>query len=226
MSLRHGRPLLVVLPHLIVVACYSFEAPDRFRQPEATHLYFDEFRTVLGPSGVLVPQLVLEDGSRFDDERDFVRVQATTTSGDRETVTLGSPWCPVASPHAQVSCYHFVIWRDPEADTLELHRRVRESGARAVSGSPLWWVYSAARGTVIGRARAARSWPGVTLVSPGDAPCLHFDCSVIYVTGVLPVTNAVASRGDGVLQVVSGDTVALEYESASGVQLRSTVRVP
>jgi hypothetical protein len=220
---RDGKMLLFATH--VSIACTLLEEPEHLRQPEATQLYVDEFITSLHPSGVLVPQLVLALGAEFDRRSDFVRVSVTATSGDRERVRLGSPWCPIGSPHASVACHYFNVWITAEADSGELHRRISESGAYAIPGDYFWSVVSPDTRSVVRRTREARSWPGVWTVSSGQSLCSNFDCRVIFLSGALPVVRAGAKPADGVLQIAAGDTLSLEYVSAAGTGLRYDIRV-
>jgi hypothetical protein len=77
----------------------------------------------------------------------------------------------------------------------------------------------------IGRAKRARSWPGVAYTELTPMVCVAATpCPSLTVP--VPVDASAAVPGDGIVQVRSGDTLSVTYWQPAGSVLQTRLAVP
>lgn len=172
--------------------------------------------------------------------RDIASV--VTSGGDAESMLIGPSVCPNPDvPNAQHPdrvCHEFFIYFDSPSVIPDIRERVEALPAAwrtphfclvnpddditcESSFADLWLtveLFGQDPGTVM---REVIRWPGVKGIDPMYLVQFYSQGTGNLFTGGLPVAVGPADPGNGVLEVVGGDTVTVEYTRADGTVVRA-----
>ena len=218
-------------------ACGQFFGPDDVVPPalqgmDVTLALGDRYLTV--DAFPIDRQFRLRFGQRLP-------IEVRVSSGDREHADLYRRYCPSRGGYGVYDCFSFDVSLRDGADLDALARLAEANGGRLArlgvcSTSGCWYSSHFARvvlfspDDLIDTARRARDWPGVEIVELayiggcgfGGCPPTPFQNLTVRV----PTDTGRAAVGDGIVQVRSGDTLAVTYRQPSGETLTVWHPVP
>jgi hypothetical protein len=159
----------------------------------------------------------------------LIAAEVEVRSGDRERIRLTKAWCPNRSPTPfTYNCFTITLSMQDGHHAFDLAPRLAEIDARftvvSVSGRFAGLVLFE-ESELVRSANRVASWPGVDFagVSPhictgviGDLSCFPDS----HLARPVRVDHGAPIPGDGIVQVVPGDTVWVSYRQPDGQVLR------
>jgi hypothetical protein len=159
-------------------------------------------------------------------------VELRTSSGDVEIIMLRKRICGPNRDQSWWECDAIVIAMEEGHTVHEIYPRIRALGARTMYMSPRS-APMVLFGTSINQAiRTARTWPGVRIA---DTSGLHFfgtlspfEIAVRSLGANIKVDEGVHSVNNGILEVLSGDTIEVRYtqRDSSLITMNGYVSIP
>lgn len=146
--------------------------------------------------------------------RGRVPVELRVTSGDREVPGLYRWACPPRERGTHFNCFKFTVMLAPGQPVISLDPFARRMGGRIEATSATTRIGDVVLfepGRTAAAANVARNWPGV-LMSEVSSWVIHPS----WLTVPVLVRYASPAQGDGVLQVMPGDTIVATYEQPDG----------
>lgn len=215
---------------LLVAGCREMFGPDRAIRPQMRALGVSYLST---NAGIMQIEGYPADTSFRLEAHQQVPIEIAVSSGDTETTALYPYYCPPRPGGRFYVCFEFEIGMQPGYDIRSLNDYVAGIGGRFK-----FWFLTIQAGhvvlfdpeDVVGRARKARSWPGVEWVELGglgggiDGGSCCFDWSRL--TRPVYVTTGAARPGDGIVQVQQSDTVTVTYRQPDGSTLQFQTVLP
>jgi hypothetical protein len=228
---RPSAHLASVLPALLLVAllvgCDDPLEPEVELRPELLLLSVVEPREDKGFFTVRAQPANYERGLPATGS---VPVSLSVSSGDEEQVGLRPMFCPDRRPPAEFfRCFLFQVELEHESAIDGVAREAAQvGGVLSINYSVYGYVVLFRPDDIVAHARRAGSWDGVRAARLIGMPgCMIGPC---IAPGWLeiPVRVAVSPPvpGDGVVQVVSGDTVFARYQQPGGQVLEAWSVVP
>ena len=226
------RERVLAVGLLVAAACTDLFGPDPIATPRLRELAIGDRSTALRHGGVMYVAGYPADTAFRLGSHQRVRVEVTTTSGDRENPGLRRFLCPPRELGPHFLCFDFLLLMQAGSDARGLAAEVDAAGGRfslVSSTGSVATVTLFSSDDLVGRTRAARAWRGVAfteLVFPFCAPDASGCLARSQLEVPMPVDSGVASPGDGVIQVRSGDTVVVAYRQPTGELLQARRAVP
>lgn len=220
----------LVLALAASVGCTDLTGPGRLVSvtPELRAVSFDDLGTSLRDGGVLILYGAPSDATFTLDSHQRVALEVTVSSGDRESAGLYNMFCPRRERlPGHFQCFRLDVAMREGHDAAEIAGHLSAAGGRFIFISAMRWfaaVVFFSPDDPLGRAKRARSWPGVAYTALPFLACVAASCPSLTVP--VPVDTGPAVPGDGIVQVSPGDTVSVTYRQPGGglLQMRLPVQ--
>ncbi len=190
--------------------------------------------SAIGEGGALIVQAMPADPDWSLAADAGVMIALRTSRGDAEEALLGSEICTLESGR-QIECNKFSVMMHDGRHIDEVRPFLSEVAGRLIvtrvcgpSGClPEISEFGTVRifeGDLEAAMRSARRWPGVRSVDdlsvrrPAGGPVVQN-----RLAGGTPLDFTAPVLGDGILQVLAGDTVTVEYQQPDGDVLRAAI---
>lgn len=212
------------------MGCTDPFGPDRLvsLRPEVRTLSFDDLATSLRNGGVLYLYGTPSDSTFSLEPGQRVPLEIAVSSGDRESVGLYNVHCPSRERlPGHFQCFRLNVAMREGHDASEMAGSLSAAGGRFIFTSMGWFaaVVFFSPDDPIGRAKRARSWPGVAYTELTPLMCVAATpCPSLTVP--VPIDVGLAVPGNGIVQVRSGDTLSVTYRQPRGSVLTLQLLVP
>jgi hypothetical protein len=212
------------------VGCTDPFGPDRLvsLRPEMRRLSFDDLATGLRDGGILYVYGTPSDSTFSLEPGQRVPLEIAVSSGDRDSVGLYNILCPHRERlPGHIPCFDLSLVMHEGHDPTEFAGELSAAGGRFVLISATRWfaaVVFFSPDDPIGRAKRARSWPGVAFTELMVSTCIVASCPSLTVP--VPIDVGLAVPGDGIVQVRPGDTLSVTYRQPRGGVLTLQLLVP
>ena len=229
-SLSVARSLVLGLAAM--VGCTDPFGPDRIEnvRPTLRSLSFDHLNIGRSDGGILILYATPSDYTFSLEPGQRVPLEISATSGDRDSVGLYNVACPSRERlPGHVPCFDLTLGMREGHDPTEFADQLRAAGGWYVSIHPAFaTVLFFSPDDPIGRAKRARSWPGVAYAEFWGRACGIPEGCAPFPTLEVPVrvVPGAAVPGDGIVQVRSGDTVSVTYRQPRVGVLTLQLQVP
>jgi hypothetical protein len=225
--MRYGKATVFVASLTPFFACRSpTDAPLTLVHPEIEALRFEIWGYPDPTRGVLEVSATPADYAFRLTPGEAVPVRIETGAGETEWLALRPTWCGNVEYH----CYRLGLSLDPELDLDRLVADLTTVQARLLFRSVSRRIGSAMvlAGDVREAAERARSFHGVQAAYLSDPFFQAVDVApfLASISRPMAVDTGAPIPGDGLLQLKSGDVLAVSYEQPDGTVLRSERTLP